>query len=464
MTDVLKVLLALLPAVMIFFVVRRVVERRIAQAVALARAEAAAERAAVEERLRGREEQLAELRASLAVKRTREAELETENSGLRAQVAAYDEKVKAFETAESRLTDAFQNLATHALTRNNQLFLDLAKENLEKLQGEAKGDLEQRQQAIAALIAPIQGALTKVDEEVRRIEANRQEAYGSLSAQVKSLVMTQERLQLETGKLVTALRRPEVRGSWGEMQLLRAVEFAGMVEFVDFRTQESVDGEDGKLRPDLVVKLPGDKQVVVDSKAPLDAYLAAIEAPDEEARRLALVRHAKQVRDHLKKLAAKSYWDQFVNAPEFVVLFLPSEAIFAAALEYDPQLIEEAFQQSVLIVTPATLVALLKTVHYGWRQEALAANAREIGNAASELYNRMRTFAVHLAGVGKGLASALGKYNEAVGSFDTRVLPQGRRLEELEAANGEKLVSPPLVEVAPRMLASALPSPEDDEI
>ena len=464
MTDVLKVLLALLPAVMIFFVVRRVVERRIAQAVALARAEAAAERAAVEERLRGREEQLAELRASLAVKRTREAELETESSGLRAQVAAYDEKVKAFETAESRLTDAFQNLATHALTRNNQLFLDLAKENLEKLQGEAKGDLEQRQQAIAALIAPIQGALTKVDEEVRRIEANRQEAYGSLSAQVKSLVMTQERLQLETGKLVTALRRPEVRGSWGEMQLLRAVEFAGMVEFVDFRTQESVDGEDGKLRPDLVVKLPGDKQVVVDSKAPLDAYLAAIEAPDEEARRLALVRHAKQVRDHLKKLAAKSYWDQFENAPEFVVLFLPSEAIFAAALEYDPQLIEEAFQQSVLIVTPATLVALLKTVHYGWRQEALAANAREIGNAASELYNRMRTFAVHLAGVGKGLASALGKYNEAVGSFDTRVLPQGRRLEELEAANGEKLVSPPLVEVAPRMLASALPSPEDDEI
>ncbi len=463
MPEALKIFLALLPAVALFFVIRAVVGRRIAQAVALARAEAAAARAGVEERLRGREEQVGELRAALAAKERRESELEAESSGLRAQLAAYDEKIKAFETAESRLTDAFQNLAAHALTRNNQQFLALAKENLEKLQGEAKGDLDQRQQAIAALIAPIQGALTKVDEEVRRIEANRQEAYGSLTAQVKSLVMTQERLQLETGKLVTALRRPEVRGSWGEMQLLRAVEFAGMVEFVDFRTQESVDGEDGKLRPDLVVKLPGDKQVVVDSKAPLDAYLAAIEAPNEEARRLALVRHAKQVRDHLKKLSAKSYWDQFDNAPEFVVLFLPSEAIFAAALEYDPQLIEEAFQQSVLIVTPATLVALLKTVHYGWRQEALAANARAIGDAASELYNRMRTFAVHLAGVGKGLASALGKYNEAVGSFDTRVLPQGRRLEELEAASGEKLISPPLVEVAPRMLASALPSPEEDE-
>ncbi len=353
--------------------------------------------------------------------------------------------------------------ATHALTRNNQLFLDLAKENLEKLQGEAKGDLEQRQQAIAALLAPIQGALTKVDEEVRRIEANRQEAYGSLLTEVKNLGLTQASLKLETGKLVTALRRPEVRGSWGEMQLLRAVEFAGMVEFVDFRTQESVDGEDGKLRPDLVVKLPGNKQVVVDSKAPLDAYLAAIEAPNEEARRLALVRHAKQVRDHLKKLAAKSYWDQFDNAPEFVVLFLPSEAIFAAALEYDAQLIEEAFQQNVLIVTPATLVALLKTVHYGWRQEALAANAREIGDAASELYNRLRTFAGHLSGVGRGLASALGKYNEAVGSFDTRILPQGRRLEELAAANGEKLSSPPLVEVAPRMLASLPEATADDD-
>ncbi|MEO8197182.1 MAG: DNA recombination protein RmuC [Thermoanaerobaculia bacterium] len=463
MPDVLKVVLALLPAVALFFVIRTVVGRRIAQAVALAKAEAAAARAGIEERLRGREEQVDELRATLVAKERRESELEAESSGLRAQVAAYDERVKAFETAEARLTDAFQNLASHALSRNNQQFLDLAKQNLERLQSESRGDLEQRQQAIAALLAPMKVSLEKVDAEVRRIETQRHEAYGSLSMQVKSLVMTQEKLQLETGKLVTALRRPEVRGSWGEMQLQRAVEFAGMVEFVDFRTQETVEATDGKLRPDLVVKLPGGKQVVVDSKAPLDAYLAAIEAPNEEARKIALVRHARQVRDHLKKLSAKSYWDQFNDAPEFVVLFLPSEAIFSAALEYDPQLIEEAFQQSVLIVTPATLVALLKTVHYGWRQESLATNARAISDAASELYNRLRTFATHLGGVGRGLTSALSKYNEAVGSFETRVMPQGRKLEELGAASGETLNAPSPLEIAPRPVASAAASGSDDD-
>ena len=456
MPDALKVVLALLPAVALFFVIRLVVTKRIAQAVALAKAEAAAARAGVEERLRGREEQVAELRGALAAKERRESELEAESSGLKAQLAAYDEKVKAFETAEGRLTDAFQNLASHALTRNNQQFLALAKENLERLQSEAKGDLEQRQQAITALLEPMRASLAKVGEEVQRIEGTREQAYGMLSEQVRSLLSTQEKLQTETGRLVSALRRPEVRGSWGEVQLKRTVEFAGMVDFVDFQTQETVDGEEGKLRPDLVVKLPGGKQVVVDSKAPLDAYLAAIEAPNEELRSAALKRHASQVRTHLKKLAAKSYWDQFDNAPEFVVLFLPSEAIFSAALENDPQLIEEGFQQSVLIVTPATLVALLKTVYYGWRQEALAANAREISNAAGLLYDRLRVFAGHLAGIGKGLNSALGKYNEAVASFDTRVLPQGRKLEELGATTGEALTAPPALDIAPRPIA-ALP-------
>ncbi len=454
MPDALKVVLALLPAVAIFFVIRTVVARRIAQAVALSRSEAAAARAAIEERLRGREEQIVELRRALAAKEERESALEAEGSGLKAQLAAYDEKVRALESSENRLTDAFQSLAGRALSQNNQVFLDLAKQNLEVLQSKAQGDLEQRQQAIAALLEPMKVSLAKVDEEVRRIEGTREQAYGMLSEQVRSLLATQEKLQTETGRLVSALRRPEVRGSWGEVQLKRTVEFAGMVDFVDFQTQESVDGEDGKLRPDLVVKLPGGKQVVVDSKAPLDAYLAAIEAPNEEQRGAALKRHASQVRTHLKKLAAKSYWDQFDNAPEFVVLFLPSEAIFSAALEHDPQLIEEGFQQSVLIVTPATLVALLKTVYYGWRQEALAANAREISDAAGILYDRLRVFAGHLAGVGKGLNSALGKYNDAVASFDTRVLPQGRKLEELGATTGEDLTAPPALDIAPRPLAS----------
>ncbi|MEO8274714.1 MAG: DNA recombination protein RmuC [Thermoanaerobaculia bacterium] len=454
-----KVLLTLLPVPFLFFGIRALVGKRISQAVLLARSEAATQRAAIEERLRGREEQLHELRSTLAIQQQRESVLAEEGSSLRAQLAGFDEKIRAYETAETRLTDAFQNLASHALTRNNQLFLDLAKQNLEKLQGDAKGDLEQRQQAIAALLEPMKVSLAKVDEEVRRIEGTREQAYGMLSEQVRSLLTTQEKLQTETGRLVSALRRPEVRGSWGEVQLKRTVEFAGMVDFVDFQTQETVEGEEGKLRPDLVVKLPGGKQVVVDSKAPLDAYLAAIEAPTEDLRSAALTRHASQVRTHLKKLAAKSYWDQFDNAPEFVVLFLPSEAIFSAALEHDPQLIEEGFQQSVLIVTPATLVALLKTVYYGWRQEALAANAREISDAAGLLYDRLRVFAGHLAGVGKGLNSALGKYNDAVASFDTRVLPQGRKLEELGATTGDALTAPPPLEIAPRPLAALIAPP-----
>jgi DNA recombination protein RmuC len=462
MADVLPILLALVPAIGIFFFVRTIVGKRIDAAVRAARAEEAVTRAAVEERLRGREEQLAEARGAIERAAARENELEERASALRAALAGNEEKLRVFAEAEKKLGDAFQSLASQALSRNNQQFLDLAKQNLEKLQGEAKGELDLRQQAISALVAPLHEALGKVDSEVRRIEAAREQAYGTLTEQVRSLVSSQERLQAETGRLVTALRRPEVRGSWGEVQLKRAVEFAGMVDHVDFRTQESVAAEEGRLRPDMVVKLPGGKQVVVDSKAPLDAYLAAVEAPNEEARKAALVRHARQVRDHVRKLAAKSYWEQFENAPEFVALFVPGEAIFCAALDEDPQLIEEAFQSSVLIVTPATLVALLKTVYYGWRQETVAANAAAISEAAKLLHERLRTFSVHLAGVGRGLTSALSKYNEAVGSFDTRVMPQGRRLEELQAASGERLASPAAVEIAPRPVAAAAGLPEGD--
>jgi DNA recombination protein RmuC len=427
-----------------------------------ARAEEAVTRAAVEERLRGREEQLAEARGAIERAAARESELEERASAQRAALAGNEEKLRAFAEAEKKLSDAFQSLASQALSRNNQQFLDLAKQNLEKLQGEAKGELEQRQLAIQSLVEPLKAALGKVEEEVRGIEKERKEAYGSLTEQVRSLLVSQERLQSETGRLVTALRRPEVRGSWGEVQLKRAVEFAGMVDFVDFRTQQTVDSDDGRLRPDLVVKLPGGKQVVVDSKAPLDAYLAAIEAADDESRKAALVRHARQVREHVRKLSAKSYWDQFDDAPEFVALFVPGEAIFSAALEQDPQLIEEAFQHSVLIVTPSTLVALLKTVYYGWRQETVAANARAILDSANVLHERLRTFAGHLSGVGKGLQTALARYNDAVGSFETRVLPQGRKLEELQAATGEKLPSPAPLEIAPRPVAAAAGLPEGD--
>ena len=454
MPDVLKFIFALLPAVAVFFVIRTVVGRRIAQAVALAKAEATAARAGIEERLRGREEQVGELRATLAAKERRESELEAESSGLRAQVAGYDEKVKAFESAESRLTDAFQNLASHALTRNNQQFLVLAKENLERLQSEAKGDLEQRQQAIAAVVEPIQLALGKIDAEVRRVESSRLEAYGALSEQVKSLLGSQEKLQLETGNLVKALRRPEARGRWGEMQLKRVVEFAGMLNHVDFVEQEASNSDEGRRRPDMIIRLPGGRSVVVDAKTPLDAYLSAIEAKTEPERAVHLVAHARQLKEQVRKLAQTAYTSQFADTPEFVVLFLPSDAFFTAALEQEPGLIEDAFQQSVLIATPATLVALLKTVYYGWRQESLTENAQKIAAEARELYNRVRIFSEHIDKVGKGLEDAVKAHNRASSAFASRVLPQGRRVEELGAATEKKLAAPRAVALGTQELAS----------
>ena len=264
------------------------------------------------------------------------------------------------------------------------------------------------------MVEPIQLALGKIDAEVRRVETSRLEAYGALSEQVKSLLGSQEKLQLETGNLVKALRRPEARGRWGEMQLRRVVEFAGMLNHVDFVEQESSNTEEGRRRPDLIVRLPGGRSVVVDAKTPLDAYLSAIEAKTEEERAVHLIAHARQLKEQVRKLAQTAYTSQFTDTPEFVVLFLPSDAFFTAALEQEPGLIEEAFQQSVLIATPATLVALLKTVYYGWRQESLTENAQKIAAEARELYNRVRIFSEHIDKVGKGLEDAVKAHNRRV--------------------------------------------------
>lgn len=465
---------AVLAAVGIFVFIRMIVHRRLAAAAALARAEGEIARAALEERLRGREQELERARAELDAAREREEGLRESVARLRAREAELAtrieeereqsaEKLALLEVAERKLADAFQALASDALARNNRAFLDLAEQKLAGARTEAEGQLEARRTAIDALVAPLREQLERYETGLRELERVRQEAYGQLTQQLGSLASSQDGLVRETGKLVTALRRPEVRGNWGEVQLQRAVEFAGMVDRVDFRTQETVQGEEGRLRPDLVVQLPGGKRVVVDAKVPLDAYLSAIEATTDEERRVALARHARQVRTHLGRLAEKRYWDQFDDAPEFVVLFLPGEAYFSAALEQDPTLIEDAFQQSVLIATPATLVALLKTVSYGWRQESLAANAREISDAARELYDRLRKFAEHLGGVGKGLSSAVGAYNRAVGSFELRVLPQGRRFESLGPADGQTLETPVALENGPRALsADAEPAEAED--
>ena len=313
MPDALKILLALLPALALFFIVRLAVHRRIEHALALARAEAAAELARRE----------SDLRAKLVEAETRLAE----------ERRAGAEKVALLADAERKLEDAFSGLASRALSANNDSFLALARQAFEKLHSSAQGDLEQRRQAIEALLAPMKDQLARYEAGVLELEKTRQQAYGSLSEQVKSLAGTQERLQLETGNLVKALRAPQVRGRWGEMQLKRAVEFAGLVDHVDFVEQEQTDTEEGRQRPDMIVRLPGGKQIVIDAKAPLAAYLEALETRDEDVRLRHLADHARQVRDHVRKLSAKSYWSQFENAPDFVVLFLPGEAFFSAALE-----------------------------------------------------------------------------------------------------------------------------------
>lgn len=365
------------------------------------------------------------------------------------------EEEKAILTrARQELADAFKALSGDALKANNEAFLALARSSFEKLQTEAKGDLAQRQQAIDALVKPLQDSLKRYDDQIQLIEKSRQAAYGGLDQHLKTMAESHKQLQQETGNLVKALRAPTVRGRWGEITLKRVAELAGMVAHCDFIEQLSVDTEAGRLRPDMVVQLPGGRQIVVDAKAVLSAYLEAHEAQDETQRSDRLRQHADQIRERLNQLSAKAYWSQFSQSPEFVVLFLPGEHFLSAALERDPTLIEDGFSRSVVIATPSTLMGLLRAAAYGWKQEQLSEHANQVAKLGKDLYERMAMLAEHLENVGEALDKSVKSYNRAIGSISDRLLPTARKFKELGISSDKEIPQLEPIESTPRSAPS----------
>jgi DNA recombination protein RmuC len=473
--EILTFVVGLLLGVLVAWLVAKA---RRAQALAEAQTQAGAEMAALKERLQLREQELAESRQRQTAWDASEKALESELSEMKARSrelqARMDgeqkstaEKIAQLQNLEERLNREFQALSAKALRENNEAFLNLAQTKLETFQSEARGDLEQRQKAVENLVAPINETLTRYDQQIQSMERSRSQAYGSLSQQVESLLVSQQKLESETSRLVKALRMPQIRGRWGEFQLRKVVELAGMSSHCDFVEQETMSSEAGRLRPDLIVKLPGGKNIVVDSKASLQAYLDALETDNEDRRKSLLQDHARQIRNHLQSLSSKAYWSHLKYTPEFVILFIPGESFLSAAAERDPELLEDGVKQRVIFATPLTLIALLRAVAYGWTQERIADNARKISDLGKELYDRVATLTQHFRILGQSLGKSVKAYNDAVGSLEGRVLTSARKFKELGATPQNEILELEPIEQAAREiqapeLLAVVEGPDDE--
>lgn len=406
----------------------------------------------LEEDLEAKDARVTELLAEISTFHQMQAALETK---LEEREKSFADQISVLEKAREDLGKAFAEISQEALQKNNKMFLSLANENLQKMQETARGDLDKKQEAIDNLIKPIRESLEKVDGKIHELNEKQASTGATITEQLKSLAESERRLQGETQNLVKALRNPNQRGRWGEIQLRRVVEMAGMVEYCDFVEQETTQTESGALRPDMKILLPGGKQIVVDSKVPLEAYLSAIESQDEDARMGYFKSHARQVREQIRQLGSKRYWDQFEHSPDCVIMFLPGEPMYGAALEHDPELIEYGVQSRVLIATPVTLIGLLRFVSHGWRQEKLEENAQKISELGKDLYGRIAKLADHFAKLGTHLDRAVASYNESVGSLENRVLIQARKFKELQASTAEDIETVEPVEKQTRPVTTA---------